>query len=115
MVGSMILNGVIALVLLLNLGGTLRGAGANPMAAGFALAMGGGMLGLCITTIVKLKSAYRVSGAAGAMTPAAYWTMMPPQPGGSGYGYPPPPPGAGPVALPPPPGSLPNQPPPPPL
>jgi hypothetical protein len=101
---SIILNGLIALILLANAAKGLAQAAANPRAI-LPLALMGGLIALCIITLVKLVAAFQSAGPAQlqAMQQAYYWMMQQQPPGGygqQGYGYgqpasppPPPPPG----------------------
>jgi hypothetical protein len=106
---SIVLNGLIALLLLMNFVSGLRQAAVNPKAI-LPLALFGGLIALCVITLVKLVAAFQSAGPAQmqAMQQAYYWMMQQQQaPGGygqQGYGYgqtPPPP--QQPTAPPPPP------------
>lgn len=115
--GSIVLNSLLALCLLLNLATTLAGTLANPIAGFVGLLLVGGMVTLCGATLIKLGAAYKAAGEHGmqAMRQAQYWQMMPPQQSiGYASGYPAPPPGDAPIGSPPPPPPSSNQPPQPP-
>ena len=101
---SIVLNSLIALFLLMNTVTGLRQVAVNPVAI-LPLALFGGLIALCVITLVKLFAAFQSAGPAQlqAMQQAYYWMMMQQQqqpPGGygqQGYGYgpiPPPPPQA---------------------
>ncbi|MGA2443051.1 MAG: hypothetical protein ABSH08_19025 [Tepidisphaeraceae bacterium] len=106
---SIVLNGLLAFFLLVNAVSGLLQGGLNPMSI-LPLAVFGGLIALCIITLVKLVAAFQSAGPAQlqAMQQAYYWMMMQQQqpPGGygqQGYGYgstPQPPPQA--IAPPPP-------------
>jgi hypothetical protein len=96
---SIVLNGLIALILLMNFMTGLRQAAVTPMAIP-PLALFVGLIALCVITIVKLVAAFQSAGPAQlqAMQQAYYWMMQQQQAAGGygqqgyGYGQPPPPP-----------------------
>jgi hypothetical protein len=97
---SIVLNGLIAMFLLLIFVTGLSQAAVNAMAIP-PLAMFGGLIALCVITLVKLVAAFQSAGPAQlqAMQQAYYWMMQQQQAAGgygqAGYGYgqaPPPPP-----------------------
>jgi hypothetical protein len=88
---SIVLIGLIALFLFMNSVSALRQALVNPMGI-LSLAMIGGLLALCVITLVKLVAAFQSAGPAQlqAMQQAYYWMMQQQPPGGygqQGYGY----------------------------
>lgn len=88
---SIVVNGVIALVVLMNFATGLTQVARSP-AAIIPLALFGGILALCGITIARLVVALRSSGTAQmqAMQQAYYWMMQHQQAGGyggGGYGY----------------------------
>jgi hypothetical protein len=110
---SMVMNGLLGLLMLVNFAVGLRQIAANPMAIVQVL-MVGGFLALVVTTFTKLIAALHSAGSNQqmAMQQQAYYWMMQQQGGygaGTGYGY-----GQAPATPPPPPPPLPIQPPPPP-
>ena len=88
---SIVLNGLIAMFLLLIFVTGLSQAAVNAMAIP-PLAMFGGLIALCVITLVKLVAAFQSAGPAQlqAMQQAYYWMMQQQPPGGygqQGYGY----------------------------
>jgi len=89
---SIILNGLIALFLLMNSVSGLRQAAVNPVAI-LPLLVFIGLIALCVITLVKLVAAFQSAGPAQlqAMQQAYYWMMQQQQAAGGygqqGYGY----------------------------